>query len=158
MVLKLEKFAGKEDFKLFEMLVFDKTIMKMNLGRVFTYDEAQEFYQMLLSCNKEGKELGFYKVYLAATNEFIGMGSINENEEYHALEIEYMLLPEYWHKGYGTNLVTLLISKIETFFNVSKIIAITDPDNIYSKKYWRNIILYPRRYIKIWMEKQQNCL
>lgn len=41
-----------------------------------------------------------------------------------------MLLPEYWHKGYGSELVKLLVNILEENYRDAKIIAITNPDNI----------------------------
>lgn len=137
-MFKFEKFVGEEDFKLLKILVSNEAVMKMNMGRIFTEEEARGFFQMILSCNKSTGVIGFYKIYLIETNEFIGLGAINENNEYEAKEIEYMLLPQYWHKGYGTQVVNLLIGKIEKFFGTTSIVAITDPQNIYSRKILQN--------------------
>jgi RimJ/RimL family protein N-acetyltransferase len=62
------------------------------------------------------------------------MGAINYNEEYEAVEIEYMLLPEYWNQGYGTELVEILIKMVSDARVSSSIIAISDPANSYSQR------------------------
>lgn len=100
----------KDDYALYAGLVFNEQTMKMNLGRVFTPKEATMLFQMITACNNAGGETGFSKVRLpdAGKADFIGMGAINWNDEHHAYEIEYMLLPDYWHQGYGTALVERL--------------------------------------------------
>lgn len=45
-----------------------------------------------------------------------------------------MLLPQYWNKGYGTNLVNLLLQKANETHKEAAIIAITNPTNTYSKR------------------------
>lgn len=96
-------------------LVFIEQAMKMNLGRVFTPEEATMLFQMITACNDAGGETGFSKVLLpnAEKAEFIGMGAIDWNDEYNAYEIEYMLLSDYWHQGYGTALVERLLKRAE---------------------------------------------
>lgn len=132
MEMRLEKYS-ENDIVLYERLVFNEEIMGMNLGRTFTIEEAAFFFQAVLEQNSEGNEFGFYKVFVGKTDkeEYIGMGAITLNDEYDAPEIEYMLLPQFWNKGYGTKLVELLLNMVK---DSSTIVAITDPDNTYSRK------------------------
>ncbi len=137
-MLDLVKFS-KEDYALYAGLVFNEQTMKMNLGRVFTPEEATIFFQMITACNDAGGETGFYKVLLpdAEKVEFIGMGAINWNDEYDAYEIEYMLLPDYWHRGYGTALVERLLKRADEARQKADVIAIADPANVYSQRILR---------------------
>ena len=130
-MLMLEKYT-ENDYPLYTQLVFNEQAMNINLGRVFTEEEANLFFQMVLNCNAESPDLGFYKVCLG--KEYIGMGALNQNDEYNAIEIEYMLLPQYWNQGHGTELVRLLLQKATDAYPNSDIAAITDPANIYSKR------------------------
>ena len=65
---------------------------------------------------------------------FIGMGALTRSEEHDAVEIEYMLLPQYWNRGYGSELAGDLIRMAEEAKPASGIVAITDPANKYSKR------------------------
>ena len=134
-MLKLEKYT-ENDYPFYSQLVFNEQTMNMNLGRVFSDEEAGDFFQMILSCNAESPDLGFYKVFLehSKNSEYIGMGAINRNDDYNAVEIEYMLLPQYWNQGYGTELVELLLQKASEVHKEADIVAITDPANTYSKR------------------------
>lgn len=90
-MLMLEKYT-EDDYPLYAQLVFNEQAMNMNLGRVFTEEEANLFFQMVLNCNAASPDLGFYKVFFG--KEYIGMGALNQNDAYNAVEIEYMLLPQ----------------------------------------------------------------
>jgi RimJ/RimL family protein N-acetyltransferase len=133
--MKLEKF-DETDEDLYSRLVFNEETMKMNLGRVFTEEEAQMFFRAVLEMNATESCLGYYKVLISREGKitYIGMGAINYNEEYEAVEIEYMLLPEYWNQGYGTELVEILIKMVSDARVSSSIIAISDPANSYSQR------------------------
>lgn len=130
--MRLEKYSDN-DKALYEQLVFNEETMGMNLGRTFTEEEAAFFFQAVLDQNIEENEFGFYKVFIDALDkeEYIGMGAITSNDEYDAPEIEYMLLPQFWNKGYGTKLVEILLNMVK---ESSMIVAITDPKNTYSRK------------------------
>lgn len=106
--------------------------MKMNLGRVFTDEEAEMVFGAYLEMNADEGAAGAYKVY-SDTGEYVGMGSLCPNEELGAVEIEYMLLPRCWRRGYGTELVGELL-KLASRSGLCKAAAITDPENIPSQK------------------------
>lgn len=133
--MKLERF-DETDEDLYSRLVFNEETMKMNLGRVFTEEEARMFFRAVLEMNATESCLGYYKVLISREGKitYIGMGAINYSEEYEAVEIEYMLLPEYWNQGYGTELVEILIKMVSDARVSSSIMAITDPANSYSQR------------------------
>ncbi len=129
-----KKFISKEDFKYFSKLVFNEKIMVMNYGRVFTMDEAKNYYKYLLQNNKTHDDFGNFKVFETSTNNFIGMGAITITSDLKESEIEYMLLPEYWGKGYGSEIVDNLLKITKETKSIEKVTAITDPGNVGSKK------------------------
>lgn len=130
----LKKFSSEDDFEYFFKLVSNEKIMVMNYGRVFTLEEAKKYYEKVLSINAKHKELGQFKVFEAITHNFIGLGAIVANEEVTEAEIEYLLLPDYWGKGYGSSLAETLISMAEGIKRIKKVTAIADPNNVGSKK------------------------
>ena len=109
--------------------------MKMNLGRVFTAEEAHMAFQTVIMQNASETQPGVYKVFIGENDEeYIGMGAVCRNEEHSAVEIEYMLLPQYWNRGYGTALVKNLVNIAVTWESGTNVIAITDPANIRSQR------------------------
>lgn len=148
-MLQLKKYT-ENDYSLYSQLVFNEPAMKMNLGRAFTDDEAASFFQMVLRCNIANPDLGYYMVFLKQDegNPYIGMGALNQNDDYHAIEIEYMLLPPYWNQGHGTELVKQLLQMANEAYQEMDIIAITDPENTYSKKILQRVgFTLDRQYV-----------
>ena len=123
--MRLEKFRP-EDRELYEELVFNEETMSMNYGRVFSKEEADMLFRYILDANSGNGLTGYYKVF---TDEYIGLGALTFNEEECALEIEYMLLPEYWGLGYGSELAAILTGMAGDSGLASTVHAITDPDN-----------------------------
>lgn len=156
-MLEFVPFKDEKDYADFSQLAFDPKVMEMNFGRVFTKEEAQAFFQGMVSLNRSQDMLPGYCKVLLCKNEkaggdawvipaspcFIGMCGMNWNEEYKGVEIEYMLLPEYWHQGLGTEIVRRMLAYLETsriFGNKNTertVIAITDPGNKASEKILR---------------------
>ena len=136
--LRLEKFQGESDFALFARLAYDENVMQMNYGRAFTEQEARLFYQGIQAANEGDGVLGYYKVFLVPENSpkgpFIGMCGMNFNSDFDGVELEYMLLPSFWHQGWGKALAGVMIHSIESQGKYGRLLGITDPANIYSRK------------------------
>ena len=134
-MLKLQKFS-EPDGALFKKLAFNEPVMRANMGRTFTEEEAEWFFGMILEINRADSEFGYYKVFLETEDAdvYIGMGALTPNEEEQGLEVEYMLLPDYWHQGYGTELLVLLMEKARQQDPGAELVGIVDPENVYSKR------------------------
>lgn len=128
-----EKFAGEEDYHYFLDLVLNEKVMKMNYGRIFTPEESEQVYKATLMQGKNHEDFGQFKVFEASTNNYIGTGNIYVNDEVTEAEIEYMLLPEYWGKGYGSEIAGDLMKKAEETGSIKQVMAYTDPENKGSK-------------------------
>ncbi|GCD10554.1 GNAT family N-acetyltransferase [Clostridium tagluense] len=129
-----KKFLCEDDFQYFLKLVFNEKIMVMNYGRVFLLEEAKKCYKRLLEDNKKNEGFGSFKVFEMNTNVFIGSGALVISDDLTEAEVEYMILPEYWGKGYGSEIVRELLNKAEETKSIQRVTAITDPNNIGSKK------------------------
>lgn len=129
-----KKFLSDDDFQYYLDLVSNEKVMVMNYGRVFTLEEANLTYKGMLKNNKSDEAFGYFIVFEKATNTFIGLGAIIINNDFSEAEVEYMLLPNYWGKGYGREIVRELIKKAEKIKSIHKVTAITDPNNSASKK------------------------
>lgn len=131
--LTFKKFE-ENDFKDYFKLVSNEQVMVQITERAILLKEAQVNYQKLLKRNENYENFGSYKVFDSVTGEYIGLGhlTLNENETEQA-EIGYMLLPEYWGKGYGNTIAKQLI-ELAKKTRINKLKAIIDPENIPSKK------------------------
>jgi len=129
-----KKFLSEDDFQYFLNLVLNEEVMVMNYGRVFQLEEAKKCYKHMVESNKYHEDFGSFKVFEKDTNTFMGSSAFIINNDFTEGEIEYMLLPEYWGKGYGREIVRELLKKAEERKSIQQVTAIIDPNNIASKK------------------------
>jgi len=130
----LKKFLSEDDFQYFYKLVSNEKVMALDSGRPFTLEEAKNYFRYLLKNNERHEDFGNFKVFESAENIFIGLGALVLNDDFTEAEIEYSLLPEYWAKGYGSEIVEKLLKKTEVIESIEQITATIDPNNMASKK------------------------
>jgi len=129
-----QKFISDDDFQYLLNLVSNEKVMIMNFRRAFQLEEAKKYYKRVLQNNEKHEDFGHFKVFEATTNTFIGMGELSINDNFTEAEIGYLLLPEYWGKGYGSESARELLTKAEETKSIRRVTATTDPNNIASKK------------------------
>jgi [ribosomal protein S5]-alanine N-acetyltransferase len=131
--LMLKKFEST-DFQNYYRLVSDESVMAMITERSIPIEEAQRNYQKILFRNEKHENFGTYKVYNKEVNEFIGLGSMIVNEgKMDEAEIGYMILPDHWGKGYGSEVAEILIQQAANT-TLKRLTAIIDPNNLPSRK------------------------
>jgi len=129
-----EKILSQDDFEYFLDLVSNEKVMVMNYGRVFTLEEAKKVYKGLLEKNKIHQDFGQFKIFEVTTNAFIGLGGLIISDDFTEAEVEYLLLPDYWGMGYGSDIVRELLNKAEGMKSIQQVTGIIDPSNIASRK------------------------
>lgn len=129
-----EKYDSEKDFSDYYKLLSNKEVMDMNYGRPFTRSEIEMLFNNLLEVNKKDEEFGFFKVFNKHNNNLMGLAGLVISEDYKEAEVEYLLYPDYWGKGYGTEVLEELLYIVKKDKNIKKIIGITDPNNISSRK------------------------
>lgn len=88
----------------------------------------------MIKRNVSHEDFGNYKIYLKETDEFLGSGNLTLHGScMDEAEIGYMLLPKYWGKGFGSEIVNSLVNRAKNT-GIKKIIAIIDPENSVSRK------------------------
>lgn len=130
----LEKYTSQEDYEAYSKVALNEEVMTMNYGEPLPEEIVKMIFDYLLEINKLHTDFGNFKVLHKDTDEVIGFGSIKLNEELTDGELEYMLLPEYWGKGYGSELVANLLDKVNHLDSLKQIAASAAPNNIGSKK------------------------
>ena len=135
--IDIRKFSEK-DFQKYFQLVSNEKIMSMITGRALQREEAEERYRRLLNGNKIHEAFGSFMILEKKSGCFLGYGKmVLDTENKAEAETGYMLFPEYWGKGYATEITKLLMEKAEETAVLMKITAIIDPENAAS----RNVLL-----------------
>lgn len=115
------------DFHLYSRLVMNEEVMKYITGKALTTAEAEIRFQKAIAAGNKSDETGFFIVKNTANNEFLGVAKLVQIDE-NQFEVGYMLLPEYWGKGYASQMVEYLI-KIAYEKQIVELIGIVDPEN-----------------------------
>ena len=97
----------------------------MDMGRAFTPEEAETYFAFILRYNRENPDTGTYLAFVNDT--FIGVGALYCRSE--GAEIEYMLLPEFWNRGYATEIVSELLKIARGKPEIHQIRTMMDPKN-----------------------------
>lgn len=100
--------------------------------------EARTKFDEIVRENDLNPDYGYYKITDIKEN-FIGVIKleINDPQPIEA-ELGYILKPEYWGKGIGSETSHFLITKARNLGQLKRIFAIIDPKNIASRKILTN--------------------
>lgn len=110
--------ADDADFMM--QLISDPKVTRFIPGMIQDREMLISWIQSLRTADHE------YIVEIEGTDELIGECSLTEQGE--TGEIGFMLLPKYWHQGYGTEVVNSLIDKAQAM-KIKELSATTDERN-----------------------------
>lgn len=141
MPLAFIKFT-ESDFLDYYRLVSDIRVMAQITEQAIPEETARLDYEKLLAENSRHEDFGSYRVVDTDLGGYIGMARISLNETNPAeAEIGYMLLPEFWGRGYGRKTVAQLLEIAEKT-ELEYLTALIDPGNEASKKLLTNNQFY----------------
>jgi len=123
----------ESDFDDYYRLVSNADVMKMVTGRPHLEQEARERLAKMLKINQEFPKIGHYKVTLRFDGDFVGHSKLMMTERNEA-ELGYLLMPEHWGKGFGSEIAKTLVNLAKQMDEIQNVIAIIDPENVASKK------------------------
>ncbi|MFC3199349.1 GNAT family N-acetyltransferase [Parapedobacter deserti] len=130
----LEKFTA-QDFAYYYTLVGNEQIMAQITERAIPYEEARADFGKLLINNTLHERFGQFKLLERSSGTFLGLGKLEITKQAAAsAELGYILLPQYWGKGLGTEAARQLIEVARSEPQLKKLTAIIDPANLASRK------------------------
>jgi len=134
----LEKFSSHSDFQDYYLLVSNEQVMAYVTEEAIPLEAATADFEEVLKKNEKYTDFGRFKVFDAESKQFIGLGKLDLSDTVSGeAELGYLLLPEFWGKGFGTAIAVHLMALAEATTFLHKITAIIDPANIAS----RNILI-----------------
>ena len=130
----LEK-TGPQDFDSFFTLTGNELVMAKITERPLSEEEARKKFSSLLRNNRGHPALGSFKVLEDPGGRFLGFAKLELTEEKaNEAELGFMLLPEVWGKGFGSEIARLLLEVARSVPQLKRVYAIIDPENQASRK------------------------
>jgi len=134
-MIKLIEYS-KDDFNYLALIFQNPDVMRYTLDDCYSQDELINYFKKILD-NNESKNRKQYEYKVITKDEFIGFADFEITRPMHSggiAEIGYLILPEYWGKGYGTLIAKELINVCFNRLNLHKVTASCNIDNIGSWK------------------------
>lgn len=134
---------NESNFGEYKRQAMDYEVMKYISGKAATEEEAKQKWKMIMTANSMHDTLGYYSIRLIEDNEVIGLAKLVyhgsergrlEGKENGLAEVGYSLFPEYWGKGYSTEITEYLTEFAKTFDDIKEVVGIIHPDNAASKR------------------------
>jgi len=125
--LVYNKFTNSH-FPDYTRLVTQEEVMRHITGNALNMDEAKIRFQVALDADQNLDDMGFLAVTEKKSGAFIGLGKIVPFEN-NMTEIGYALLPEFWGKGYASEITKRLIDYAKKLGNIKELIGVVDPEN-----------------------------
>jgi len=124
--LIFNKLTGN-DFTLYAQLTMNQDVMKYVTGHALTQEKTKLRFHKVVDSNETSDDAGFFIVRKKDNDDFIGIVKLVQitNDQY---EVGYMLLPEFWGKGYASGMLEYMIG-LARKKNISELIGIVDPEN-----------------------------
>lgn len=121
-------------------------VMRYITGQGLPLEKAKNKFNNILKENALDPRFGGLALFLKTEQQFIGMGKFSKTDE-NELEIGYLLLPEYWGQGYGSEIATFLVQQAQKINESPHLKAIIDPHNIASRKILERLGFQPAEEI-----------
>jgi len=132
--IHLEKIAD-QDFEDYYSLAGNEKVMALITGRPQTREEALKKFNSLLENSSLYDSYGSFKVMDRAGSELLGFAKLEIKGNLRSeAELGYMLKPEFWGMGYGSEIAAYLMKKAEADPELTRVYAIIDPQNTASEK------------------------
>ena len=125
------------DFDQFYQVVKNPQVMHFIVRNGMPLEMAKESFDLRLRLYQQFPEMGSWKVCLKESGEYIGHCNYNYIRKSNLPQLGYLLLPEFWGKGYATEIAQTLSDYHRTRFAHSryenKLYALTDNENTASQ-------------------------
>jgi [ribosomal protein S5]-alanine N-acetyltransferase len=134
------RFFKRQDFSLFYSVFSNEQVMRYAwIDKFNNTEEIIPFFEDFLNHDELPNKNGSFAfaVFSREEDTFIGFADIvlhSQNSFGGCGEIGYFLLPEYWGRGYATELANALIELGFTKLNLHKLCARCDSNNLKSER------------------------
>ena len=127
--LRLREFVLDDAEFIIELLNQSSFIQFIGDKGVRSVDDAKKYIATgpIESYNRHG--FGLYLVQLKESNKPIGMCGLLKRDTLDAVDLGFAFLPEFWGKGYACEAAAAVLDHARDVLKLTRILAITNPDN-----------------------------
>ena len=105
-----------------------------------TVDQTRAYVAAAAAAYAEESQSRFYRSALRSDGLIVGLAEVNiRSSRWRCAEIGYTVHPEYWRRGYGTQIAGLAIEFAFTDLRMHRVEATCDPRNIWSTRILENV-------------------
>tara|TARA_R110000868_G_scaffold208838_3_gene458384 strand:- start:1462 stop:2013 length:552 start_codon:yes stop_codon:yes gene_type:complete len=114
---------------------YQNELTMQTLGGIVTHDVAAKRIQWNLDCWKNDG-FGGWLWFVKESGQFVGRAGIRrvEIEGESVIEVGYVLLPEFWDKGFATEMAVASIEIAFTHLSMKELVAFTSTTNKLSQR------------------------
>ncbi len=140
MKLKLEsehlslRYITDDDLENLYHLHSNPDVMRYIRPPATSHEEIIGQINKIISYYTENPGLGVFAANEKASGEFIGWFCLKHLDRSDEIEVGYRLLPEFWGRGYATEMTKVLVAYGFNHLGLDKITGITHPGNSASQK------------------------
>jgi ribosomal-protein-alanine N-acetyltransferase len=149
MLLQSERLSLREfqanDYNLFSSVFSNEIVMKYSyMDCIKDENQMLSYFNRVLGNNSAVQRRNSYEyaVFTSKYGDFIGFADIEikyQNSMVKYGEIGYFLLPDYWGKGYATEIARILIDICFTRLGLHKVAASCNANNHQSEKVMKKV-------------------
>jgi ribosomal-protein-alanine N-acetyltransferase len=99
--------------------------------------EARQYLEWTIEYRDRVPNLGYWATIERSSAQFIGWFALKDLDGTQEIEIDYRLHPNFWCRGYGTEMAKALIQYAWERCDLTRIVAIAHPDNKSAQKVWQ---------------------
>jgi RimJ/RimL family protein N-acetyltransferase len=118
-----------DDLELLVRMHSDPRVMRYGGGVRDRAGSEAMLRERILEYYADHPGLGVWATIERATGACVGIHNLNHLYGEPDIQVGYMLYPEYWGRGYATEMCVALLRHGFGAVGLAKIVAITDPDN-----------------------------
>lgn len=127
--LVLRKFVAGDAAFILELLNQPSFIQFIGDKGVRTLDDAKNYIATGPIASYQRHGFGLYLVELKDGKVPIGMCGVLKRESLPDPDLGFAFLPEYWGQGYAFEAASAVLKEARDTFKLTRILAITNPDN-----------------------------
>lgn len=125
---------SKEDLDAYARIMGDREVGKwFPKGDGYTHEESEKSLRNILDhWNKFG--FGIWAITDKANNVLLGRCGLNTITETSEVEIDFVIAPDYWRKGYATEAAEAVLKYGFENLKLNRVIALAKPENTASRR------------------------